>query len=163
MHARQLALLIAVPIGLVLLGAAGYATIEGWGLFDSLYMSVISLTTVGYHEVHPLSGPGRVFTMLFVMGGVFTLFFMASEAVRAVVNGEVRKVLGRQRMERSLQELNGHFVVCGLGRMGRFVCQEFSQLGLRFVVIEKNPELLHEDARGVKGNWGPPMSYAATL
>lgn len=158
MHTRQLGLLLAVPIVLVLLGALGYATIEGWSFFDALYMSVISLTTVGYHEVHPLSSAGRVFTMVFVMGGVFTLFFMASEAVRAVVSGEVRSALGRQRMERSLQELKDHFVVCGLGRMGRFVCQEFSQLGLPFVVIEKSRELL----QGFRLPHGIPLEGDAT-
>lgn len=142
MHVRRLWLLLLVPLLLVALGALGYELIEGWSFFDSLYMSVITLTTVGYHEVHPLSGAGRVFTMAFVMVGVFTLFFMATETVRAIVSGEVRSILGRQRLERSLQELSNHFVVCGLGRMGRFVCHEFSSLGLPFVVVEKSPALL---------------------
>jgi len=139
---RQLVPLIAVPIGLVLLGTLGYVAIEGWSLFDALYMSVITLTTVGYLEVHPMSAGGRVFTMLFLLGGVFTLFVMASEAVRAVVSGEVKKILGRQRMEKSLQELKGHFVVCGFGRMGQFVCQEFSSLKQPFVVVERDGSLL---------------------
>lgn len=142
MHLRQLLLLVAVPVGLVLLGTLGYVLIEGWPLFDALYMSVITLTTVGYLEVHPMSPTGRMFTMAFLLGGVFTLFFMASEAVRAVVSGEVRSILGRQRMQKSLQELRDHFVVCGYGRMGQFVCQEFSGLGLSFVVVEKSGELL---------------------
>ena len=142
MHFRQLIPLIAVPLGLVLLGTLGYVAIERWSFFDALYMSVITLTTVGYLEVHPLSPGGRLFTMLFLLGGVFTLFVMASEAVRAVVSGEVKKILGRQRMEKSLQELKGHFVVCGFGRMGQFVCQEFSSLKMPFVVIERDGELL---------------------
>lgn len=144
---RKLLLLIAVPIGLVALGALGYIFIEGWPVFDALYMSVITLTTVGYLEVHPLSPAGRLFTMLFLLGGVFTLFFTASEAVRAVVSGEVRTILGRQRMQKSLQELKGHFVVCGYGRMGQFVCQEFSDLGLPFVVVERNGALLRDFSR----------------
>jgi voltage-gated potassium channel len=105
-------------------------------------MSVITLTTVGYFEVHPLSQAGRAFTIVYLMGGVFTLFFTASEAVRALVSGEVLSVLGRQRMEKSLQEIKNHFVVCGFGRMGRLVCREFSSLGLPFVAIEKHGELL---------------------
>jgi voltage-gated potassium channel len=83
-----------------------------------------------------------MFTMVFLMGGVFTLFFTASEAVRAVVSGEVRSILGRQRMESRLQALKDHFVVCGFGRMGRFVCQEFSSQGLPYVLVERHGELL---------------------
>jgi voltage-gated potassium channel len=143
---------------LVALGALGYVLIEGWPLFDGLYMSVITLTTVGYLEVHPLSPAGRAFTMIFVLGGVFILFFMATEAVRAVVSGEVTAILGRQRMQKSLQELTGHFVVCGYGRMGQFVCQEFSSLGLPFVVVEKNGTLL----RGFSRPHGIPLDGDAT-
>lgn len=147
MNPRKLLVLVAVPIALILLGAVGYVLIEGWPFFDALYMSVITLTTVGYFEIHPLSPAGRAFTMVFLLGGVFTLFVMASEAVRAVVSGEVRSILGRQRMQKNLQELKGHFVVCGYGRMGQFVCQEFSSLGLPFVVVEKDGGLLRSFAR----------------
>ncbi len=158
MRIRQLLLLLGVPAGLIALGALGYVLIEGWGFFDALYMSVITLTTVGYLEVHPLSPAGRAFTMVFLLGGVFTLFFMASEAVRAVVSGEVRSVLGRQRMQRSLQEMKEHFVVCGYGRMGHFVCQEFSSLGLPFVIVEKDGSLL----RGFSMPHGIPLDGDAT-
>jgi voltage-gated potassium channel len=155
---RQLLLLLGVPAALVALGALGYVLIEGWGLFDALYMSVITLTTVGYLEVHPLSPAGRAFTMVFLLGGVFTLFFMASEAVRALVSGEVRSALGRQRMQRSLQEMKDHFVVCGYGRMGHFVCREFSGLGLPFVIVEKDGSLL----RGFQMPHGIPLDGDAT-
>jgi len=157
-RSRQLLLLFTVPAGLVLLGALGYVLIEGWAFFDALYMSVITLTTVGYLEVHPMSQAGRSFTMAFLLGGVFTLFFMASEAVRAVVSGEVSSILGRQRMQKSLQELKEHFVVCGYGRMGQFVCREFSSLGLPFVVVEKSGALL----RGFEMPHGIPLDGDAT-
>jgi voltage-gated potassium channel len=141
---NRLLLLVAVGLGLPLFGALGYVLIEGWGFLDALYMSVITLTSVGYMEVHPLSTGGRIFTMVFLLGGVFTLFVVVSEAVRTVVSGELGRLLGRQRMEKSLQELRDHFVVCGYGRMGRFVCREFSNLGLPFVVIDRNAALMRD-------------------
>jgi voltage-gated potassium channel len=132
---RSLGLLLSIPVVLVLLGTVGYHLIEGWGLFDSLYMTVITVTTVGYLEVHELSREGRAFTMLLALGGVFTLFYAASEILRAAVGGELRGVLGRQRMERILTEIKDHVVVCGYGRMGRLICQELSERGIPFVLV----------------------------
>ena len=146
MHPRRLLLLVVASLALLLVGTLGYVLIEGWPLLDALYMTVITLTSVGYGEVHPLSAGGRVFTMLFLLCGVFTLFVAASEAVRAVVSGELGNLLGRQRMEKSLTTLRDHFVVCGYGRMGRFVCREFSSLELPFVVVERDGALLREFA-----------------
>jgi voltage-gated potassium channel len=89
-----------------------------------------------------MSPEGRVFTMFLAFGGVFTLFYAAAEIIRAVVGGEVRSVLGRQRMERTLAEIANHVVVCGYGRMGRLICHELSALGIRFVLVEQDGELL---------------------
>jgi voltage-gated potassium channel len=140
---RRLRALLVVALLLVLVGTLGYYFIEEkYTLFDALYMTVITLATIGYGEVHPLSTAGRVFTIVLILGGVATFLYAASEAVRAVVSGEVREVLGRQRMERSLAQMQDHLIVCGYGRMGRLVCQEFARQRLPFVVVEINPELL---------------------
>jgi voltage-gated potassium channel len=137
-------LMLVVPVLLTALGTFGYHMVEGWAWFDALYMTVITITTVGFLEVHPLSHAGRTFTMLLALGGIFTLFYAATEAIRAIVSGEVRSVLGRQRMQRSLAEIRDHFVVCGFGRMGHLVCREFSSLGLPFVVIDREASLLRD-------------------
>jgi voltage-gated potassium channel len=137
---------LCVPVLLVAGGTVGYVVIEGWPWFDALYMTVTTLTTVGFGETHPLSREGRTFTMLLLLGGVFTLFYAATEIIRAVVSGEVRGVLGRQRMERNLSEMRNHLVVCGFGRMGLLVCREFSAVGLPFVLIERQGELLRDFA-----------------
>ena len=142
MGLRQLVLTLAVPVLLVLVGTAAYCLLEGWTMADALYMTVITITTVGFMEVHPLSPAGRLFTSLLALGGVFTLFYAATSVIRAVVTGEVGGTLGRQRMERRLAELTGHAIVCGYGRMGRLVCSEFSSLGMPFVIVDQDAGLL---------------------
>jgi voltage-gated potassium channel len=139
---RQFLLTLAVPVLLVVAGTGGYALLEGWPLFDALYMTVITITTVGFMEVHPLSPGGRVFTSLLALGGVFTLFYAATSMIRSVVTGEVGGSLGRQRMERRLADLSSHAIVCGYGRMGRLVCSEFAHLGMPFVIVDQQAALL---------------------
>jgi voltage-gated potassium channel len=130
---------LAVPVLLLALGTAGFMLIEGWEAFDALYMTVITVTTVGFFEVHPLSPAGRSFTILLALGGVFTLFYAATAIIGAFVSGQVRGDLWRQRMERTLAHVEDHTIVCGLGRMGRMVCTEFAALKMPFVVVDRDP------------------------
>ena len=141
-HVHRLLLPVAVLAALLAAGTLGYQIVEGWGWFDALYMTAITITTVGFLEVHPMGPGGRVFTMALALGGVFTAFYAAAEFIRAVVTGEIRTVLGRQRMESRLEKLSGHFVVCGFGRMGRLVAEEFSSAGLPFVVVDREAKVL---------------------
>jgi len=141
-HVRRLLVPVAILAALLAAGTLGYQLVEGWGWLDALYMTVITITTVGFREVHPLSVGGRAFTMALALGGVFTAFYAGVEFIRAVVTGEIRTVLGRQRMESRLEKLSGHFVVCGFGRMGRLVAEEFSSAGLPFVVVDRDPRVL---------------------
>lgn len=142
---RRYLVLILIPTTLMLGGTAGYYLLEeSYSLFDSLYMTVITLTTVGYEEVHPLSPPGKIFTIVLLLVGVLTFFYTVTELVRVVISGEVQQLLGRRRMERSLAGLTNHMIICGYGRMGRHVCQEFSRQGLPFVIIDRRPEVLRD-------------------
>jgi voltage-gated potassium channel len=140
----RLAVLGLVPL-LVLVGTVGYYFIEtDWTLLDALYMTIITLSTIGYGEVHPLSDAGRVFTIVLILAGVATISYAAAEAVRLIVSGEVQNLWGKQRMERNLSQLHGHLIVCGYGRMGRLVCKEFSRQNVPFVVIDTNAQLLED-------------------
>jgi voltage-gated potassium channel len=143
---RRYFLLLFIPAVLIAGGTAGYYFLEErYSLFDALYMTVITLTTVGYEEVHPpLSRGGRVFTIILLLVGVLTFFYTVTELVRAVISGEIQELLGRHRMARSLAELKNHLIICGYGRMGRHVCREFSQQGLPFVIIDRRPEVLQD-------------------
>jgi len=139
---RHLAAPVVVLMLLLTVGTLGYRTLGGWAWLDAMYMTVITITTVGFHEVQPLGPAGRLFTMGLALGGVFTAFYAAGAFIRAIVTGEIRTVFGRQRMEHQLAKLSNHLVVCGFGRMGQLVCEEFSEARLPFVVIDRDPTVL---------------------
>ena len=155
---RNLKVALGVLTAIIAGGTLGYVVIERWSAFDALYMTVITLTTVGYLEVHPLSTAGRAFTMVLALGGIFTVFYVAADFVRGIVSGEIARLFGRQRMERQLAGLENHMIVCGFGRMGRFVCQQFSDAGLAFVLVEQQAPLLE----GFAMRHGIPLHGDAT-
>jgi voltage-gated potassium channel len=135
-----------IAAALLGVGTVGYRWIEGghWSYFDGLYMTAITLTTIGYGETHELSTNGRIFTIVLAYSGIFTLAYFASELVRAVVTGELRQVIGRQWVDDQLATLTGHLIVCGYGRMGKIVCAELDRQKKWFVVIDQSAELLKE-------------------
>lgn len=142
---RRFYLLFVLLTILILVGTFGYYFIEEeYTLFDALYMTVITLTTVGYGETKELSTAGRTFTMALLLVGVFTFFYSATEIVRSIVSGELQQLYGSELMARSLAGMRDHVIVCGYGRMGRHVCREFSRQDIDFVVIDADPEILKD-------------------
>ena len=139
---RRWFLLIVLPPILMLVGTLSYHWLEGLSYFDALYLSVITLTTIGYGDVAPHSVEGRIFTIVFVSVGVFLLFYTVTTIIAAVVSGEVQMAAGKKAMETLRDKLRNHVIVCGYGRMGRMVCEEFAAHKLSFLVIEKRGELL---------------------
>jgi len=136
MRLRYSAMLAAVLLG----GTLGYRVIEGAGWWESFYMTVITLTTVGYREVFPLSVAGEAFTVVLLLVGLGVLLLAATETARGVIEGELRQVLGKFRRSRMIERLNGHFIVCGWGRMGGAVVEELRRLGCAVAVVERSPE-----------------------
>ncbi len=126
-------------IGVMATGVLGYHYIEGWSLFDSLYMTVITLATVGYGETHPLSTPGRVFTIFIILSGMSIIFYALTEITTFVVEGEMTGFLRRRRMNRQISKLKNHYILCGAGRSGVHVLNELRKTGRDCVVIEKDP------------------------
>lgn len=137
-----------LPILWIAIGTLGYRWIEGWDAFDSLYMTVITLTTVGYKEVRPMSRAGEAFTMFLAMGGIYMLFYAATSVIGAVVRGDLVEYLGVRRMQREIDKLDKHLIVCGYGRMGRLVCEHFRAARMPYVVVERDAVLLSEDPSG---------------
>jgi len=143
---RYIVLLVAVMV----LGTVGYHALEGAPLWDAFYMTVITLTTVGFHEVFPLSTRGQVFTVLLLAGGFGVILVTATELARGIVEGELRGLLGQTRRSRMLDKLSGHEIVCGWGRMGQAVVDELRRARREVVTVEKHPDKLQQlDAAGL--------------
>ncbi|MGD9383364.1 MAG: potassium channel protein [Desulfobacterales bacterium] len=133
---------------LLVLGAAGYMVIEGWSFMDALYMTVITLATVGYGEVHEISPEGRLFTVILIFLGVGFFLYVVGNVIQFLVEGRIRHVLGRRILDKQISKLKNHFIVCGYGRMGRALCRYLIQKHLDFIVIEQNPKrvpVMNED------------------
>lgn len=129
---------------IVAFGVAGYMGIEGWDFLDSLYMTIITLTTVGYKEVHDLSSGGRLFTIFLIIGGVGTVFYALSTGAKLVLEGELQELFGRRRLEKKIKELKDHYIICGYGRMGKIIGRELKVKNEKFAVIEKKPNMPQE-------------------
>ncbi|MBT3343434.1 MAG: potassium channel protein [Gemmatimonadetes bacterium] len=145
---------VAAVVLLLLLtagGTFGYASIEGWSLRESLYMTVITLSTVGYGEVHPLSPQGQWFSIAFVMLGFAFAGFAVAGVSAFIVQGELRTLLRGRRLDRKIANLQDHYIVCGCGAVGREIASAFQQAGQSFVVVEINL-----DSSQVSGDSGFP-------
>ncbi len=125
---------------LVAFGTAGYMAIEGWPAMDALYMTLITFSTVGYSEVHQISPAGRTFTMFLIVMGAGLFLYVIGNVVQFLVEGRIRLILGRHKLDKKIRELSNHYIVCGYGRMGRAVCRYLGQRRLPFVVLEKNQQ-----------------------
>ena len=136
----HLVIVVLLAVFLVGIGTAGYMVIEDWAVLDSLYMTVITLSTIGYGEVNPVSPEGRIFTLFLIVMGVGFFLYVIGNVVQFLVEGRIRLVLGRHKLDKQIGHLNNHYIVCGYGRMGRAFCRYLIQKGLKFVVLEKNED-----------------------
>ena len=134
-------LLIAVLLGLeISIGTFGFVEVEGWSFFDSFYMTLITLTTVGYGEVHPLSNHGRMFASVLMLIGVTTVFVSIAILGETLLRLEMTDYFGRRRRDRMLKNIKGHYIVCGAGRVGRHVIQELLRSEATVVLIDNTVE-----------------------
>lgn len=135
---RNLRLIATALAMLMLLGTMGFHFLEGWSWFDSLYMVVTTLTTVGYREIHDLSHPGRIFNLGFIITGVSLLFLAIGALTQALLEFELRSLFGRRKMEREIGRLSDHYIICGIGRVGRSAARELARKPAPFVIIDQN-------------------------
>lgn len=127
-------------VSVIILGTLGYMFIEHWSFLDGLYMTVITISSIGYGEVHKLSDAGRIFTMFLIFFGFGVVGYVLVAASRLIIEGEVQKIFTRRRFMKAIEKTKDHFIVCGFGRMGAFVCQQFHARGIPFVVVENDQE-----------------------
>lgn len=140
---RGLGLALLLFLTVTATGTLGYMVFEGWALWDAFYMTIISVTTVGYREVHELSVVGQAWTVLVLIAGVSTLFYSASLLMAEVVEGEFYQRFENRRFNRMLDQLTNHFILCGYGRIGSIIAEEFRRQQIPYVVIDRQPERVH--------------------
>lgn len=145
---RQVFCILILAIAVLVSGTVGYVVIEGWSLLDAFYMTVITLTTVGFGEVHPLSSSGKIFTVFLVGSGVFVVTYSISFLVGLLAEGRAGEFLLRRRVRMELREIENHFIVCGCGVVGSEVVEYFARTREKFVVIERDEEKVKEILKG---------------
>jgi voltage-gated potassium channel len=131
--------LLAIVLTLTI-GTVGFVVIAGYPPFDAFYMTLITMTTVGYGELHPLSHAGRVFNSFLILFGVTTIFIAIGAVTQTVIEMEFGDVFTRRRSKRMIDKLKDHFIICGFGRVGRGAASELLHEGAPFVVVDSNPE-----------------------
>ena len=141
-NTRHIFLSISVWLLMVVAGTLGYMAIEGWNLMDSLYMTVITYSTVGYGEVHSISKVGEVYTMCLIFLGVGFYLYVAGAIIQFMVEGKIRIIMGRRKLDWDINHLKDHYVVCGYGRIGKVLCETLQDANIDFIVIDNNDALL---------------------
>ncbi|MCE5198162.1 MAG: NAD-binding protein [Armatimonadota bacterium] len=153
---KQFRLALISLVALIILGTFGYHILLGWSLFDSVYMTLITLSTVGYKEVHHLDKTGMVFTMSLIVFGVAIVFWAAASLIQAVVGEQMWHALQRRRMQKQIVKMRNHYIICGYGRMGQQIASDLQREDVPHVVIEKNPEqlpkLIEQNIPFIEGN-----------
>ncbi|MBI9091478.1 MAG: potassium channel protein [Desulfobacterium sp.] len=133
---RQIIIAAVVSLAVSIMGTVGYMIIEGWNFLDSFYMVALTLSTVGYSEVHPISPGGRVFTIILIITSVSLVLYLAGVIVQFVVEGEIRSILGRRKLDKRIAKLKNHYIVCGYGRIGRILCKQLAEQTPDIAVLE---------------------------
>jgi voltage-gated potassium channel len=136
---RLIGVIIALSV-VILAGVLGYKLIEGWNLFDSLYMTVITIASVGFGEVHDLTFQGRIFTIILILCGSATMIYGLSILTAFIVEGELTDVLRRRKMKNAIAKLENHYILCGMSSTGKYIAGELAKTGRKFVVIDSDQQ-----------------------
>lgn len=137
----MLRLAVIMLCATVVAGSVAYHYVEGWSALDSVYMVVITLSTVGYREVSPLSDAGKLVTIGVIGIGLASMTLLVASVTRLILEGELQAVIGKRRMKRDITSLSSHYIVCGYGRVGRVVCRELAKAEAAFVVVDSSESM----------------------
>lgn len=127
---------------LVAIGAVGFHVIEGWGLLESFYVTVMTLTTVGYGDFAPQSRTGMFFTVVLVSFGVGTMLYTVGLVAQTMVEGRLMNLMGKGKMEKTIDKLSNHYIICGCGRIGMLIARELAAEKVPFVVVDNRPGVI---------------------
>ena len=161
---KHIIMVILFSIAIVAVGTSGYMLIEGWSFLDALYMTVITYSTVGYSEIHTISEFGRLYTIFLIFLGVGFFLYVAGAIIQFMVEGKIRTVLGRRKLDKKIHHLKNHYIVCGYGRIGRVICDALKRSPIDLVVIERKERLVPEmDTDNILYLWGDASDESMLL
>ncbi len=141
---QKFVLTIILIVLVIFGGTVGYQIIEGWSFIEALYMTIITISTVGFKEVGQLSNAGRIFTIFLILGGIIVITSGISLIFSSIIEGTFGEIIRRQRMEKKLAKIKNHFIICGFGAVGEDVVNEFISENKQFVLIEKYKNVLNK-------------------
>jgi voltage-gated potassium channel len=129
---------------IVAFGTLSYTVVEGMDPFDAFYMTLITISTVGFSEISPLTHAGRLITVIIIVSGISLLSYTLGQFARVLIEGELQRILGRRKLVKQISELHNHFIICGYGRIGEAICQELAKDNFDFIVIEHDEKKIEK-------------------
>lgn len=144
MDYSRLKISITLLFLVILWGTIGYYAVEDMPFFEAFYMTVITISTVGFSEIQPLSDVGRVITVIIIISGISVLTYTLGQVARIFVEGEITRILGRRKLEKQISQLADHYIICGYGRIGTIISHELAVDKIPFVVIEQDSSKIEQ-------------------
>lgn len=141
---KKLAVALLVLLTILSMGMTGFHYLEGWNFVESLYATVVTISTVGYGDFSPHTSGGMLFTVFLIIVGVGTMLYTVGLVTETMLEGRLKIIMGRGRLEKMMRKMNNHYIICGCGRIGRLICRELAAEKVDFVVIDNDPDTIRK-------------------
>ncbi len=141
---RKFSIVVSLFIAIILGGTFGYMILEKTTFWDGIYLTIITIATVGYGDMVPIYPAGKVFTVVLLFAGAGLVMYTLGKITEVMVEGSLQKILERRKMDKKIARLHDHYIVCGFGRIGKVICEILNEAGRPFVVIERDEDELRE-------------------
>jgi len=141
---KKLAIALVVLLATLSVGVTGFHYLEGWNFVESLYATVVTISTVGYGDFSPRTSEGMLFTVFLIIVGVGTMLYTVGLVTETMIEGRLKIIMGKGRLEKMIRKMNNHYIICGCGRIGRLICRELAAEKVDFVVVDKDPEAIQK-------------------
>ncbi|MDO9584885.1 MAG: potassium channel protein [Syntrophales bacterium] len=141
---KKLAIALLVLLTILSMGMTGFHYLEGWNFVESLYATVVTISTVGYGDFSPRTGEGMLFTVFLITVGVGTMLYTVGLVTETMLEGRLKIIMGRGRLEKMIRKMNNHYIICGCGRIGHLMCRELAAEKVDFVVIDNDPDTIRK-------------------
>ncbi|TFG93868.1 MAG: potassium channel protein [Syntrophobacterales bacterium] len=141
---RKLGIAFSFLFLITLAGTMGYHFLEGWSLANSFYATIVTLGTVGFGDFYPITPAGKCFAMFLIIFGVGTMAYTFAVVMDIFMEGRLKKILGRGKLEKQINRMQGHYIICGYGKIGSLICRELAQEKVEFVVADNNPDVIQD-------------------